>query len=193
MIWNWFSVNVNGNWIDFQTSGKLGITIVIRYNDEIVVTERMGAFSSRHRSFEFEGEEDGSNVRYLVEMIPLYRTLSFILYRDGVLILTSQRTRKKIPPSVDLDTPARCYTIQDSGEVIEIAEGAVNLDSSSVYCFVHNGRKTIYLWRGRNAGFRMRILGTEAADALKKQFGRDFRIQYIDEGAEPAGFMNVVR
>lgn len=81
-----------------------------------------------------------------------------------------------------------CYEISGTGELIEMSLEIANMNSSSLYCFIDHNRKVIYFWKGRDASIRRKFLGAKAVTDLRMQVGSEFKVQPIDEGAEPYDF-----
>ena len=116
MKWNYLSFKVNENWIDFEINGVWSKKVVIKYNGDPVLTEKIGLLVSR-RVFEFEVEEEQSNVHYSIELRPVRQLLSFIVFRDGKPIIVTNKDRKMVPRDFDIDSPAICYEVKDAGKL----------------------------------------------------------------------------
>jgi len=186
----WLSFKDDESWIEIQTEGIWKKTVNITYNEKLVVTKKIG-FVFRRRIFEFDIVKEDTNTHYLVEMIPVQQGIMKInVFRDGEAIVAVGGGRRQalLPVAPEIDTTIRAYEVMDSGKTIEIPRGAVNMDSSSVYCFVSPRRMTIYLWRGENATFRIKRIGEGAAAKLRREIGFDYRLELIDEGGEPNEF-----
>ncbi|MFW9979749.1 MAG: hypothetical protein ACFFEJ_16830 [Candidatus Thorarchaeota archaeon] len=190
MKWNGISFSVNGNWIDFWIEVNWRRKAIIEYNGEPVVTEKLGLINSR-RIFEFDIFEEGISVNYLIEMSPIGHSVGFEVFRDGEPIIVVRGDRKNLLKQATLGGEIKCYEVVSSEKTIEIPRGGMNMDSSSVYCLVHPNRRTIYLWKGKNAGFLMKLNGDSAAARLRGELGINYRIVRIEEGDEPSEFRGV--
>lgn len=95
MVFYWFSVNVNGNWIDMELKSRLSREIVIKYNDKPVATGKLEFWSGRG-NLDFIVEEDGVNVHYFVEIFSVYqgRASGLSVSRNGVTIFVTHRDRR---------------------------------------------------------------------------------------------------
>jgi hypothetical protein len=179
---------VNENWIDVELDTTQNRSIIIKYNEKAVVIEKLDSKAIRGL-FDFEVDEEGSKARYLVGMsrVPLQDWTFFVRRNDHLVFITS-RNRKEVEQQQSAIKMTTCYEVTDKGKLIEIPVGATNISSSKLYCFVDFDIMTIYLWRGKNTGFVLRIAGEEAAAKLNIRIGRKFSISVIDEDDEPAIF-----
>ncbi|MFW9918063.1 MAG: hypothetical protein ACFFED_00525 [Candidatus Thorarchaeota archaeon] len=86
-----------------------------------------------------------------------------------------------------------CYEIDEMGELIEIPSELIDLNSSSLYCFIDQDRKVIYFWKGKNASIRRKFTGVKVVTDLRTQWGSEYTVQPINEGAEPYEFKTLLR
>ena len=95
MKWLYFSLKTNENWIDFEIEGRWSKTVIIKYNEEAVVTEKIG-MSLSWQTFEFVIVEEDSDVHYSIEVKPMWRLVSFTVTRNGIPLLVTHKDRRKI-------------------------------------------------------------------------------------------------
>ena len=85
-----FSLNVNGNWIDVRTEGFWKPKVIVLYNGEPLITERW----TGERLFELKVTEEGSRVVYNIEIILIQRSITYIVRRNGILLLVTEGNRE---------------------------------------------------------------------------------------------------
>lgn len=76
-------------------------------------------------------------------------------------------------------------------KMVESESDIVTVDTNKVLVFIVHESKTIYLWRGKNAGISEKLMGTRVAAKLSHKY-QDYRIRPISEGNEPAAFLHLV-
>lgn len=190
MTWHWLSINVNEKWIDFEVKGLWNKTVIIKYDDKPVITEKIGILLNR-RKFDFDIVEEDSSVHYSIEVFPVYNTLGFTVLRNGTPLLVTNQNREVVFQYKTIKAHIVCYAAKDTGEFIEIPYEVANMGSSSVYCFVDHSREIIYLWKGRNASSKSIQLGVQCANNLRNNVGLGYRIHPITEGDESHHFREI--
>ncbi len=78
----------------------------------------------------------------------------------------------------------------DDGTHVPLDVKKENLQPNRVFCIVHEPTKSIYLWKGSKAGVRKQLAGALAATEIRLEQGTKFRVRAIDQGEEPAVFLN---
>lgn len=78
----------------------------------------------------------------------------------------------------------------DDGTSVKVDVGRTTLASNKVLCIIDTAMKLIYIWHGREAGVRKRFVGAQTASTLRAEQGGNYKVQAIDEGEEPATFLN---
>ena len=84
------------------------------------------------------------------------------------------------------------YEVQEDGNLTEVEISKDYLDSSIVFCVVDNDTKSIYLWKGSQAGVRRKFIGARVATNLRTDYGFNFKVRPIDEGEEPPTFFTAL-
>jgi hypothetical protein len=87
------------------------------------------------------------------------------------------------------------YNVTDEGELEEMAVTPPIkdvLNSEMVVLLVIDDQKMIYLWKGVNAKVRRKFIAARVSQDLRGQKGLNFRVESIDQGDEPNGFIQVV-
>ena len=67
-----------------------------------------------------------------------------------------------------------------------------NLESTKVVCVVDDETKSIYLWKGTQAGVRRKFIGARVATNLRTEYGFNFKVRPVDEGEEPPTFFTAL-
>jgi len=84
------------------------------------------------------------------------------------------------------------YEVQEDGTLNEIELTKDDLDSSLVVCVVDDETKSIYLWKGSQAGVRVKFIGARVATNLRTEYGFHFKVRPLDEGEEPPTFFSAL-
>ena len=84
------------------------------------------------------------------------------------------------------------YEVQEDGTLNEIELTKDDLDSSLVVCVVDDETKSIYLWKGSQAGVRVKFIGARVATNLRTEYGFHFKVRPLDEGEEPPTFFTAL-
>ena len=84
------------------------------------------------------------------------------------------------------------YEVQEDGTLTEVEISKDYLDSSIVFCVVDDDTKSIYLWKGSQAGVRRKFIGARVATNLRTEYGFNFKVRPIDEGEEPPTFFTAL-
>lgn len=87
------------------------------------------------------------------------------------------------------------YNVEDEGELEPMTiTGPIKdmLNSEMVVLLVVPQLKMIYLWKGSNAKVRKKFIGARVSQDLRGQKGLSFKVDSIDHGDEPQGFINAV-
>jgi len=84
------------------------------------------------------------------------------------------------------------YEVFEDGTLQEIELTKDGLDSTKVLCVVDDSTKSIYLWKGSQAGIRSKFIGARVATNLRTEYGFHFKVRPIDEGSEPPTFFSAV-
>lgn len=87
------------------------------------------------------------------------------------------------------------YNVKDEGDLEQMTiTGPINamLNSEMVVLLVVPQTKMIYLWKGSNAKVRRKFIAARVSQDLRGQKGLNFKVDSIDHGDEPQGFLNVV-
>jgi hypothetical protein len=80
------------------------------------------------------------------------------------------------------------YQVEEDGTLQEVEIGKEDLDSGQVVCVVDDATKSIYLWKGSQAGIRRKFVGARVATNLRTEYGFNFKVRPLDEGEEPPTF-----
>ncbi|MDH4213324.1 MAG: hypothetical protein OEV85_05350 [Candidatus Thorarchaeota archaeon] len=84
------------------------------------------------------------------------------------------------------------YEVQEDGTLNEIELTKDDLDSNLVVCVVDDETKSIYLWKGSQAGVRVKFIGARVATNLRTEYGFHFKVRPLDEGEEPPTFFSAL-
>ena len=82
--------------------------------------------------------------------------------------------------------------MEDDGTSHEVKLSRNSMTSDSVYCFIDNTTKSIYIWLGKKAGVRKRFVGAQTASKMRSANGFGFKVKSLDEGSEPSNFLNFI-
>jgi hypothetical protein len=80
------------------------------------------------------------------------------------------------------------YQVEEDGTLQEVEITKEDLDSGMVVCVVDDATKSIYLWKGSQAGIRRKFVGARVATNLRTEYGFNFKVRPLDEGEEPPTF-----
>lgn len=84
------------------------------------------------------------------------------------------------------------YEVAEDGTLSEKELSKETLDSKSVLCVVDDETKSIYLWKGSQAGIRKKFIGARVATNLRTEYGFHFKVRPLDEGEEPPTFFSAL-
>jgi hypothetical protein len=84
------------------------------------------------------------------------------------------------------------YEVAEDGTLSETELSKETLDSKSVVCVVDDETKSIYLWKGSQAGIRKKFIGARVATNLRTEYGFHFKVRPLDEGEEPPTFFTAL-
>ncbi|MHA2134075.1 MAG: hypothetical protein ACXAEN_08605 [Candidatus Thorarchaeota archaeon] len=84
------------------------------------------------------------------------------------------------------------YEVSEDGTLQEMEMTKESLDSSKVVCIVDDETKSIYLWKGTQAGIRKKFIGARVATNLRSEYGFNFKVRPVDEGEEPPTFFTAL-
>jgi hypothetical protein len=84
------------------------------------------------------------------------------------------------------------YEVQEDGTLNEIELTKDDLASTLVVCVVDDETKSIYLWKGSQAGVRVKFIGARVATNLRTEYGFNFKVRPLDEGEEPPTFFTAL-
>jgi len=84
------------------------------------------------------------------------------------------------------------YEVSEDGTLQEIEMSKDDLDSTKVICIVDDESKSIYLWKGSQAGIRKKFIGARVATNLRTEYGFHFKVRPLDEGEEPPTFFSAL-
>jgi hypothetical protein len=84
------------------------------------------------------------------------------------------------------------YEVQEDGTLNEIELTKDDLNSNLVVCIVDDETKSIYLWKGSQAGVRVKFIGARVATNLRTEYGFNFKVRPLDEGEEPPTFFSAL-
>ncbi|MBN2231151.1 MAG: hypothetical protein JW779_16320 [Candidatus Thorarchaeota archaeon] len=84
------------------------------------------------------------------------------------------------------------YEVLEDGTLNEIELSKDELNSSLVVCVVDDETKSIYLWKGSQAGVRVKFIGARVATNLRTEYGFHFKVRPLDEGEEPPTFFSAL-
>lgn len=80
----------------------------------------------------------------------------------------------------------------EDGTLNEVEISKADLDSQMVVCVVDDETKSIYLWKGTQAGIRRKFIGARVATNLRTEYGFHFKVRAVDEGEEPPTFFTAL-
>jgi len=84
------------------------------------------------------------------------------------------------------------YEVSEDGTLQEVEMSKDDLDSTKVVCIVDDETKSIYLWKGTQAGIRKKFIGARVATNLRTEYGFHFKVRPLDEGEEPPTFFSAI-
>lgn len=84
------------------------------------------------------------------------------------------------------------YEVSEDGTLQEVELAKEGLDSTKVVCVVDDETKSIYLWKGTQAGIRKKFIGARVATNLRTEYGFHFKVRPLDEGEEPPTFFSAL-
>jgi hypothetical protein len=84
------------------------------------------------------------------------------------------------------------YEVSEDGTLQEVELTKEGLDSTKVVCVVDDETKSIYLWKGTQAGIRKKFIGARVATNLRTEYGFHFKVRPLDEGEEPPTFFTAL-
>lgn len=84
------------------------------------------------------------------------------------------------------------YEVLEDGTLNEVELTKDDLDSTKVVCVVDDETKSIYLWKGTQAGIRRKFIGARVATNLRTEYGFHFKVRPLDEGEEPPTFFTAL-
>ena len=84
------------------------------------------------------------------------------------------------------------YEVLEDGTLIEIEITKDDLETTKVVCVVDDETKSIYLWKGTQAGIRRKFIGARVATNLRTEYGFNFKVRPLDEGEEPPTFFTAL-
>ncbi len=84
------------------------------------------------------------------------------------------------------------YEVSEDGTLQEVELTKDELDSTKVVCVVDDETKSIYLWKGVQAGVRKKFIGARVATNLRTEYGFHFKVRPLDEGEEPPTFFSAL-
>ncbi|TFG31763.1 hypothetical protein EU528_05340 [Candidatus Thorarchaeota archaeon] len=84
------------------------------------------------------------------------------------------------------------YEVLEDGTLNEVELSKDDLVSTIVVCVVDDETKSIYLWKGSQAGVRRKFIGARVATNLRTEYGFHFKVRPLDEGEEPPTFFTAL-
>ncbi|MHA1903224.1 MAG: hypothetical protein ACXADL_01445 [Candidatus Thorarchaeota archaeon] len=84
------------------------------------------------------------------------------------------------------------YEVEEDGTLQEVELTKEDLSSTKVVCVVDDETKSIYLWKGTQAGVRRKFIGARVATNLRTEYGFQFKVRPLDEGEEPPTFFTAL-
>jgi len=84
------------------------------------------------------------------------------------------------------------YEVLEDGTLNEVELTKDDLESTMVVCVVDDETKSIYLWKGTQAGIRRKFIGARVATNLRTEYGFHFKVRPLDEGEEPPTFFTAL-
>jgi len=84
------------------------------------------------------------------------------------------------------------YEVMEDGTLNEVEINKDELNSDLVVCVVDDETKSIYLWKGSQAGVRKKFIGARVATNLRTEYGFHFKVRPVEEGEEPPTFFTAL-
>ena len=84
------------------------------------------------------------------------------------------------------------YEVLEDGTLNEVEITKDDLETTKVVCIVDDETKSIYLWKGTQAGIRRKFIGARVATNLRTEYGFNFKVRPLDEGEEPPTFFTAL-
>lgn len=84
------------------------------------------------------------------------------------------------------------YEVLEDGTLNEVELTKDDLETTKVVCVVDDETKSIYLWKGTQAGIRRKFIGARVATNLRTEYGFNFKVRPVDEGEEPPTFFTAL-
>ncbi len=84
------------------------------------------------------------------------------------------------------------YEVLEDGTLNEVEITKDDLETTKVVCVVDDETKSIYLWKGTQAGIRRKFIGARVATNLRTEYGFQFKVRPLDEGEEPPTFFTAL-
>jgi hypothetical protein len=84
------------------------------------------------------------------------------------------------------------YEVMEDGTLNEVELTKDDLETTKVVCVVDDETKSIYLWKGTQAGIRRKFIGARVATNLRTEYGFHFKVRPLDEGEEPPTFFTAL-
>ena len=95
-----------------------------------------------------------------------------------------------------MNAPAiELYNVIDEGELTQLPiTGPIKdmLNSEMVVLLVDEATKRIYLWKGAKARVRRKFIAARVSQDLRGKKGLSFKVESIDQGDEPAKFIQII-
>jgi len=66
------------------------------------------------------------------------------------------------------------------------------LVSTSIFLIIDPVDKHVWLWHGKNASIRKKVIATQNVANVRDGYGVDFKIVAVDEGSESSRFKEIV-
>ena len=73
---------------------------------------------------------------------------------------------------------------------LDIEEGPLYsiLKPDSIFLFLDQNNKQIWIWHGRHAEIRKKFIATQSAPKIRDKYGIDYKITAVDDGKEDLAF-----
>jgi len=84
------------------------------------------------------------------------------------------------------------YEVLEDGTLNEVEISKNDLETTKVVCIVDDETKSIYLWKGTQAGIRRKFIGARVATNLRTEYAFNFKVRPLDEGEEPPTFFTAL-
>lgn len=84
------------------------------------------------------------------------------------------------------------YEVLEDGTLNEVEITKDDLETTKVVCVIDDETKSIYLWKGTQAGIRRKFIGARVATNLRTEYGFNFKVRPLDEGEEPPTFFTAL-